>query len=82
MWSGNDAAREKFGYPVFLEDLGLTDETLQLGKLIVKRIQNEEAIKSLGYEVEPYVRFDDDANEFLSRVREELGADFEILDER
>lgn len=82
MWSGNDAARERFGYPVFLEDLSMSDETLQLGKMIVKRLQSDEAIKSLGYEIEPYVRFVEDANDLLVRLREELGEDFEILDER
>ncbi len=82
MWSGNDTARERFGYPVFLEDLGLSDETLQLAKMIIKRLQNDGAIKSLGYEVKPYLRFDDDANDLLCRFRNELGADFEILDER
>lgn len=82
MWSGNDAARKRFGYPVSLEELGLSEETLQFGKMIVKRIQNEEAIMALGYEVEPYVRFDDDANNLLFRLRDELGADFEIADER
>lgn len=82
MWSGNDAARERFGYPVSLYDLGLSDETLQHAKVIIKGLQNEEAIKSLGYEIEPYLRFDDDANNLLFRLRDELGADFEIADER
>ena len=60
----------------------MSDETLQLGKMIVKRLQSDEAIKSLGYEIEPYVRFVEDANDLLVRLREELGEDFEILDER
>jgi hypothetical protein len=31
LWAANDTAMEKFGYPVFLDDLPLTDETRQYG---------------------------------------------------
>jgi hypothetical protein len=67
--------RNRFIYP------GQNHQSPQ-GKMIVKCIQNEEAIMALGYEVEPYLRFDDDANNLLFRLRDELGADFEIADER
>ena len=82
LWSANDGALERFGYPVFLQDLGLSDETLQLGIMIIERLQNEVAFESLGYEIEPYVQFVDDSSAFLVRLRKELGPGFEILDER
>jgi hypothetical protein len=82
LWAANDAAHKRFGYPVFLQDLGLSDETLQLGRMIIERLQNDVAFESLGYEIEPYVQFADDSSAFLVRLREELGPSFEILDER
>lgn len=82
LWSDNDAALERFGYPVLLEDLGLSDSALQFCRTHIQRLQDEVTRESLGYGIPHDEQLDVDAKAFLIILRRELGTDFEILDER
>lgn len=77
LWAENDAAMEKFGYPIFLGDLPLTDETRQFGEALLKRsvIHFDTNGGHVGQS------FMIDARIFLERLRFELGPEFEIVDE-
>lgn len=72
LWSGNDAASGKYGYPVFLDDLPLSDETKQAGEALLDRAVD-------GATDWPQIVLD--ARSFIERLRAELGQDFEIVDE-
>lgn len=82
LWSANDAALERFGYPVFLDDLGLSDGALQFGKVLIQRLQDEVTRESMGYGIPHDEQLDVDAGRLLSLLRKELGPDFEVLDEQ
>jgi hypothetical protein len=82
LWSANDSALERFGYPVSLEDLGLSDNALQFGKTLIWRLQDEVTWESIGYGVPHDEQLDIDSGTFLIILRNELGPAFEILDER
>lgn len=68
LWSSNEAALEKYDYPVFLDDLPISDETLKQGKALLDRAGVPEQFLS-------------DARSFLENLRIDLGPDFEIVDE-
>ena len=82
LWSDNDAALERFGYPVTLDDLELSGDTLRSGTMLIERLQANVMRESLGYGTVPDEQFDSDASAFLAALRQELGADFEVVDER
>jgi hypothetical protein len=82
LWSANEAALERFGYPVFLDELGLSERTLSDGKGLIQRLQDNITRESLGYGTIPDEQFDSDADAFLDALRRELGPAFELLDER
>jgi hypothetical protein len=77
LWAANDAAMEKFGYPVFLDDLPLTDATRQCGAALLER--SVMLFDTNGGHVDQ--SFMIDARIFLERLRSELGPAFEIVDE-
>lgn len=81
LWSANKAALERFGYPVFIDELGLSDEAVQTGTSLIQRLQDEVTRESLGYGIPHDEQFDGDAKAFLAVLRDELGPDFEILNE-
>lgn len=81
LWSANDAALERFGYPVSLEDLGLSDYALQFGRTLIQRLQDGVTRESMGYGIPHDEQLDVDAGAFLIILRKELGPAFEILDE-
>jgi hypothetical protein len=85
LWSANDVARETWGYPVDHEKLPLSEPTITRLNEIVRRYDecfdwNDPAGpgpwgKREGEE------FNRMADEVLASLREELGAEFEIVDE-
>ncbi len=86
LWSANDAARERFGYPVNLSDLPIPED------LRVELLRAEECFQTSYDENDPagsspwtkkelsdFNRLKDD---LLARLRIALGPTFEIRDER
>ena len=82
LWSANEAANESFGYPVQLNKLPLSDKTIHDGECLIGRLRDAATSESLGYTLEPDGQLDDDATAFLECLQNELGTDYEVLDER
>ncbi len=85
LWSGDDEAREKYGYPVELEALDLSTETIAFGNHLMAHYNtsldwNDPGGPSLWTEAE-YSAFYISVAQLLSRLRAELGDRFEIVDE-
>jgi hypothetical protein len=85
LWSANDEAREKFGYPIELDSLGLT-ETLRRRALHLIRWFDTSIDWSSPGEPSPWsreerARFAKAAVDLLSELRKTLGHEFEIRDE-
>jgi hypothetical protein len=85
LWAPNDAAREKFGYPVEFKVLGLPENTVRRGYYITAWYDTS---IDWSYPPDPSpwdalegVRFKASAQEFLELLRRELGPEFEIIDE-
>jgi hypothetical protein len=81
LWSGNDAAHEAFDYPVDLDMLPLPDRTIEQGQGIINRFEAflselESPNKATAFDL-----FRHDSKAFLHLMREQLGPDFEILDQ-
>ncbi|QKV55905.1 MAG: hypothetical protein HT580_00440 [Dechloromonas sp.] len=56
---------ERFGYPVLLEDLRLSDSALQFCRTHIQRLQDEVTRESLGYGIPHDEQLDVDAKAFL-----------------
>ena len=85
LWSANDAAREQFDYPVCLHDLGLPEN---LERRVIYLMAWFDT--SLDWEYPPNpspwteterTRFREASQHLLSLLREQLGSEFEIIDE-
>jgi hypothetical protein len=85
LWSANDAAREKFGYPVTLESLGLPENLLREALHIVTWYDT-----SLDWSYPPSpspwseeerARFIEASQRLLSNLRQQLGPTCDIRDE-
>lgn len=85
LWANNDAARERFGYPIDLRDLSLSENTWRRANYIMSWYDT-----SINWEYPPdpspwdeseMKEFDAVAQAMLARLRRELGPDFEIIDE-
>lgn len=86
LWSSNEAARIRFGYPVELDDLNLPPSVKDLAFELMQRFD-----VSLDWDnpSEPSVwarqdrdRFAAESQTLLQRLSEHLGEDFRIKDER
>ena len=85
LWSANDEARERFGYPIELESLELS-ENLHRKALYLLRWYDTSLDWSSPGDPSPWshderLRFLNAAREFLDKLREFLGPEFEIRDE-
>lgn len=85
LWSGNDAARERFDYPVQLPDLGLPENLLRRALYVMAWYDT-----SLDWSYPPNpspwsaserARFHETSQALLSALRQQLGSGFEIRDE-
>ena len=87
LWSGNSAALEKYGYPVSLRDLYLSEETIaKAGRLMKTACEMEQTtpdVYGVCYEFssEEKSAHRKEVAELLSTIRDELGAEFEVVDE-
>src|SRR4051812_26161172 len=86
LWSVNDAARERFGYCVHLTQLPLSAETItaagEVGAWFSQSLNWTYPPDPGPWRQEECDRFNRAASELLERVRCELGAEFEIVDEQ
>jgi hypothetical protein len=85
LWSGNDEAREKFGYPIDLDGLGLPDDVQREGQNLVAWFDTS---VDWSYPAAPSpwsdqerVRFQEASQIFLTVLRKNLGPEFEVRDE-
>ncbi len=85
LWSDNDAARERFNYPVELSDLGLSENLL---RRVNHLIAWYDTFRDWSYPPNPSpwpmsedIRFHEASQKLLSMLRQELGSEFEIRDE-
>ena len=85
LWSANDDARERFGYPVDIDALGLS-QNLRCSALYLVHWYDTSIDWSSPADPSPWsederVRFDTAARSFLGGLRQFLGPDFEIRNE-
>ena len=81
LWPANDAARERFGYAIELDTLGLPESVVAHGEALLIRfdtwMDSDNAPANLWSEAE-HRQFDHDAQAFLHILRSRLGTDFAI----
>jgi hypothetical protein len=81
LWPNNDAARERFGYAIELDTLGLPEAVVAQGEALVVRFDTwmdwNNAPANLWSDEESR-QFDRDAQAFLQILRSSLGTDFVI----
>jgi len=85
LWAGDDATRDAFGYPVSLEALPLSEQTIQYGQELIDRFDTSIDWNNPGRE-SPWTEreraiFLQDAAEFHRNLNEQLGAAFEVKNE-
>ena len=77
LWPGNDAARERFGYAIELDTLGLPKSIVARGEALLIRFDTwmdwDNAPANLWSEAE-HRQFDHDAQAFLQILRSSLAA--------
>jgi hypothetical protein len=85
LWSANDDARERFGYPVEIESLRLSQNlnarALHLVHWYDTSIDWSSPADPSPWSDEERARFAAAAHAFLEKLREFLGSEFEIRDE-
>lgn len=85
LWSANDFARAKFDYSVELSDLGLTETLLhQVNDILAWYDTSLDWSNPSGpspWTESESIRFRHASQLLLSRLRHELGSEFEIRDE-
>ncbi|MES2316122.1 MAG: septation protein IspZ [Pseudomonadota bacterium] len=83
LWSANDNARERFGYPVSHAMLGLADELILDGDDLLARYDasvNSDNPKDEVWSESERLSFARDAQAFLRALRKSLGAEFTIIE--
>ncbi len=85
LWSANEAAKQRFGYPVESNSLPLPEN---IGRRLVYLTAWYDTSIDWNYPPDPspwdeseLARFNSEAQRMLALVREQLGSDFEIVDE-
>jgi hypothetical protein len=85
-WSGNDAARTRFGYPVPLALLPLPDELTRYGEELIGRYDEsfnwDDPAGPGPWTQAEHDDFDRRADAFLTAARQALGLEYELRDER
>ena len=86
LWSSNEEANEKFGYPVELEGLDLPSNVKNLASDLLHRfdssLNRDDPAGPSAWSIKDRERFDIDSQKLLQQLREHLGEDFRIKDER
>ena len=83
LWATNAEAIHKFGYPIDLSALPLTGETISQGRALIVRFDTSivwhDPTAPSPWSVAEGVDFQRDSNAFLRLLRDELGAEFDVL---
>ena len=87
LWSANEEANERYGYPVPISELGLSERTVKKANEIMRRAYQMACTTPDVYGVS--YEFSDaektahrhEIGELLITLRHELGPDYEIIDE-
>lgn len=82
LWAGNDAARERFGYPVPLTALPLDDALLAEGHALIEAydvaLAWDDPAGPLCWKEDACRAFDRRARAFVARLRAHLGPEFAV----
>lgn len=85
LWAGNDAARERFDYAIVPSSLPIPENTwrrmIYLCSWYDTSIDWNYPPDPSPWSEEERARFEDEAHKLLALLREQLGPDFEIIDE-
>lgn len=86
LWSSNEEANKRFGYPVELENLGLPSDVENLAIDLLRRFDMslnwDDPLGPPVWSIEDRDRFDTDSQTLLQQLCEHLGKEFRIKDER
>src|SRR4051812_34933325 len=86
LWAANDAAREQFGYCVDLNYLPLPAETIRtagdIGNWFSRSLNPDYPPDPSPWRQEDCDRFNRATAELLALIRDQLGSEFEIVDEQ
>jgi hypothetical protein len=81
LWSGNETTCQKFGYPIFIEDLALPVSIVASAKKLVSRYTAFAAADFQWPVSDSKSQFSLDATRFLARLKESLPDNFLVVDE-
>ncbi len=85
LWAANDAARERFGYPVDVQDLSLPENVWRRACYLTAwfdtSIDWNYPPDPSPWTIEERKRFNVAAQEMLALLRSHLGPEYEIVDE-
>jgi len=85
LWSGNSAARERFGYPVNHDDLPLPDASqARVAAIIVKydtSINWDAPSSPILWTNQECEQFNREVSELIEQLRRDLGSEFELANE-
>lgn len=85
LWSANDAARERFGYPIDTRSLPLRENTWRRAAYLCSwhdtSIDWDYPADLSPWDASERERFNVEAQRLLALLREQLGREFEITDE-
>ena len=85
LWCGNDAARERYGYPVDLRDLPLPETIRRRGYFVLAWHDTfmdwDMSPQPTKWRAREVAAFNDATQELLALLRQHLGPDFELVDE-
>jgi hypothetical protein len=86
LWAANGKARETFGYAIELRKLPLSEETVRLGEELVSwhdgSLNRDYPPDPGPWRQEECDRFNRAANAFFERLSNELGPDYELVNEQ
>ena len=86
LWSANEAANSRFGYPVPLSELPLSEETSRnadrIGAWFDRSLNWDYPPDPGPWRQEECDRFNMATADLLATIRQELGSEFEIVDEQ
>ena len=86
LWSANEAAYSRFGYPVLLSELPLSEETSRnadrIGEWFDRSLNWDYPADPGPWRQEECDRFNRASAELLAAIRQELASEFDIADEQ
>ena len=85
LWAGDDEAREKYGYPILLDALPLSESVVSIGQELIERFDTsidwEYPSNPSPWTDEERNKFKNDCTRFRTQVVKELGPNYIIKNE-